>query len=121
MPSPLWFWCNTVFRRRPARSRPPRVCRLRLEPLAHRTLLAVFDVQGGTASYLASAHVANQVLVAQIANVIELIDTGEPITLTDAARQAGCVGAGTNAVLCPAAVLTRVSLDTGDGHDSVVI
>src|SRR5438094_6537504 len=99
MPFTPWCWWNERLRgRRRQRGQPPRVCRPWTERLEDRTLLAVFDVLGGTASYRASARVANQVLLAQTGDVIQLLDTSERITLTNAARQAGCVGDGTNVI-----------------------
>jgi hypothetical protein len=106
--------------RRRGRPRPLRTP-LRCEPLEDRTLLSTFDVVNGQGSYVASAGVANDLTIAQVGAALLIQDTAETISLTAAAKQAGCSGDSTNAIQCPTGAITSLAVDTADGPDQVTV
>src|SRR5438874_10312030 len=71
--------------------RPPRATgyRPRLENLEDRTLLSTLDVTGGSLTYTASAGVANSLTIGVSGTAYTFDDTGETITLTANAMNAG--------------------------------
>jgi hypothetical protein len=91
-----------------------------LERLEDRTLLSTFDIVGGQASYLASPGVANELTISRQGPVLVISDLAETISLTDAARMAGCSGDGTHTVLCPVASINAVNVNTSGPANLVV-
>ncbi len=103
--------------------RPKRApSRLRLEPLEDRLAPATLDVTGGSLTYTASAGVNNNLTIGITGGSYTFTDTGETITLTPNAVNAGWSGSGTNSVSGPVStVINGFSVNLQDGADTLSV
>jgi hypothetical protein len=77
-------------------------------------------VGDGTASYVASSGIDNALTLSLDQGTYAFVDLGEPIvTLGDSAS--ACTGSGTNIVYCPDTAIRTLSIDVGDGNNSLAI
>ena len=79
------------------------------------------SIDGGQLLYVGGAGLSNNVTVSLAGGVYTVTDPSGPITLTSQATAAGWIGSGTTAVSGLASTVSSLSLETGDGTDSVVL
>jgi hypothetical protein len=101
-------------------------CRLwELEGLERRALLSVLDIDPTTRalSYTSTGNIVNDLTVSTTgpAGVYTFKDSGEDITLTANAINAGWSGSGGSTVTGPDASVASIAIHVADGADSVTI
>ena len=79
------------------------------------------SIDAGQLLYVGGAGLSNNVTVSLAGGVYTVTDPSGPITLTPQATAAGWSGSGTTAVSGLASSVSSLSLETGDGTDSVVL
>jgi trimeric autotransporter adhesin len=79
------------------------------------------SIDAGQLLYVGGAGLSNNVTVSLTGGVYTVTDPSGPITLTPQATAAGWSGSGTTAVSGLASTVSSLSLETGDGTDSVVL
>ncbi|HVK07612.1 MAG TPA: hypothetical protein VM597_02430, partial [Gemmataceae bacterium] len=80
---------------------------------------SIVDLVNGKLTVEAGPGQANAVAVSTVGGNITLSDTAATFALTQAAIDAGFTGGGTNAITGPAAAVTELAIDLGDGADTI--
>lgn len=93
----------------------------RPEPLEARIAPATLDFAAGVVTYTAGAGVNNAFILSISGANYSFADAGEPITLTQAAIDAGFTGGGGAAALGPNAAITSIVVNLGDQNDQCAI
>ena len=85
------------------------------------TASALLDVQGNQAIYFSNVGIANSVAVTQAGSNFQIVESapGAAISLSQAAKDAGWTGDGTNTVSGPKASIAGLNFGLSDGADTI--